>query len=270
MQKKSERYRLARKKKNWNPRGWILKGDFETLKKEQRLLVNGLLAKAGWWVGRSDGFRNLLLPDCEQETSLRRLPPRLQLLRLDPPRLSCQGINIRCVWLSHEMKVGGNIKVNQSHVSSFLFRVSALVRSLLRRHESPQDGLRLLAGGKINQINGQCELWRSIRVWVGQNITNMRPSAEDRWWVCPQTTVTYCRHDSTGFDETNINEIWFWRVLVNISLIFYSQVGLFIQLSISSWQNLQLCKFPINNIESHWWVGVGKKAIRYFPKHFKF
>ena len=36
--------------------------------------------------------------------------------------------------------------------SSFLFRVSALVRPLLRRHESPQDGLRLLAGGKINQI----------------------------------------------------------------------------------------------------------------------
>ena len=152
MQKKSERYRLARRKKNWNPRGWILKGDFETLKKEQRLLVNGLLAKAGWWLGRSDGFRNLLLPDCEQETSLRRLPPRLQLLRLDPPRLPCQGINIRCVWLSHEMKVGGNIKVNQSHVSSFLFRVPALVRSLLRRHESPQDGLRLLAGGKIYQI----------------------------------------------------------------------------------------------------------------------
>ena len=124
--------------------------------------------------------------------------------------------------------------------------------------------------GRSIKQNGRCEVWRSIRVWVGQNITNMRPSAEDRWWVCPQTTVTYCRHDSTGFDETNINENWFWRVLVNISLVFYTQVGLFIQLSISSWQNLQLCKFPINNIESHWRVGVGKKAIRYFPKHFKF
>ena len=105
MQKKSERYRLAGKKKIWNPQeGWILKGDFETLKKEQRLLVNGLLAKAGW----SDGFRNLLLPDCEQETPLRRLPPRLQLLRLDPPRLTCQGLNIR---FPHEMKEAA-IKVN--------------------------------------------------------------------------------------------------------------------------------------------------------------
>ena len=42
--------------------------------------------------------------------------------------------------------------------SSFLFRVSALVRPLLRRHESPQDGLRLLAGGKSNQIK-RPEVW---------------------------------------------------------------------------------------------------------------
>ena len=91
--------------------------EFWIFKKRAEFLVNGL-AKVGWGGGGSDGLL-VLLPPRQQEAPLGILPTCIKLLRLDPPRLSCQGVDIR--WgrdlKSFDQMKGGRYK---SLVSCFL------------------------------------------------------------------------------------------------------------------------------------------------------